>query len=61
MIEYGSPDHDHLMNHLRSAQSADEVTDPAPPQQASWSLDDQGSTVTSMDFHPSHQTYWYNQ
>ncbi|WRX20288.1 WD40 repeat - like 10 [Theobroma cacao] len=66
MIEYGSTDHEHLMKRLRTAQSVDEVTYPAPPQQASWSLDDlprsvactihQGSNVTSMDFHPSHDT-----
>ncbi|XP_022760612.1 topless-related protein 2-like [Durio zibethinus] len=64
MIDYGSPDHEHLMKRFRSAQSVDEVTYPAPPQQASLSLDDlprtvactihQGSNVTSMDFHPSH-------
>lgn len=43
-----------------------QVTYPAPRQQASWSLEDlprtvaftlhQGSTVTSMDFHPTHHT-----
>ena len=43
-----------------------QVTYPTTRQQASWSLDDlprtvaitmhQGSTVTSMDFHPSHHT-----
>ena len=43
-----------------------QVTYPAPPQQASASPDElprtvactihQGSTVISMDFHPSHQT-----
>lgn len=43
-----------------------QVTYPTPRQQASWSLDDlptkvaltmhQSSTVTSMDFHPSHHT-----
>ncbi|XVE65573.1 hypothetical protein DITRI_Ditri08aG0010600 [Diplodiscus trichospermus] len=66
MIEYGSSDHEQLVKRLRSAQSFDEVTYPAPPQQALWSLDDlprtvactihQGSNVTSMDFHPSHHT-----
>ncbi|KAB2009822.1 hypothetical protein ES319_D10G193800v1 [Gossypium barbadense] len=66
MVEYGSTDHEHLMKRLRSAQSIDEVTYPAPPQHASWSLDDlpksvactihQGSNVTSMDFHPFHHT-----
>ncbi|XVF62520.1 hypothetical protein PTKIN_Ptkin09bG0014900 [Pterospermum kingtungense] len=65
MIEYGSADHEQLMKRLRTVQSVDEVTYPAP-QQASWSLDDlprsvactihQGSNVTSMDFHPSHLT-----
>lgn len=43
-----------------------QVTYPTPPQHASWSLDDlprtlactinQGSNVTSMDFHPLHHT-----
>lgn len=43
-----------------------QVTYPVPPQQATWSLDDlprtvactmhQGSSVVSMDFHPSHHT-----
>ena len=67
MIEYGSSDHEQLMKCLRSAQSVDEVTYPAPPQQALWPLDDdlprsvactihQGPNVTSMDFHPSHHT-----
>ncbi|KAE8686715.1 Topless-related protein 2 [Hibiscus syriacus] len=66
MTEYGSSDHEQLMKRLRSVQSVDEVTYPAPSQQASWSLDDlprsvactihQGSNVTSMDFHPSHHT-----
>ncbi|TYH01743.1 hypothetical protein ES288_A09G084400v1 [Gossypium darwinii] len=66
MTEYGSTDHEQLMKRLRSAQSVDEVTYPAPPQQASLSLDDlprsvactihQGSNVTSMDFHPTHHT-----
>ncbi|XP_038991993.1 topless-related protein 2-like [Hibiscus syriacus] len=66
MTEYGSSEHERLMKRLRSGQSVDEVTYPAPSQQASWSLDDlprlvactihQGSNVTSMDFHPSHHT-----
>ncbi|XP_057415729.1 topless-related protein 2 [Lotus japonicus] len=66
MMDYQNADHDHLMKRLRSAPSVDEVTYPAPPQQASWSLDDlpravvctlhQGSTVTSMDFHPAHHS-----
>ncbi|XWS08546.1 hypothetical protein CRYUN_Cryun40dG0011800 [Craigia yunnanensis] len=66
MIEYASTDHEQLMKRLRSVQSVDEITYPAPPQQVSYSLDDlprsvacaihQGSNVTSMDFHPSHHT-----
>ncbi|KAF8394610.1 hypothetical protein HHK36_020824 [Tetracentron sinense] len=65
MVDYQSTDHEQLMKRLRPAP-VDEVTYPAPPQQGSWSLDDlpktvactmhQGSTVTSMDFHPSHHT-----
>lgn len=63
MMDYQNNDHEQLMKRLRTAQSVDEVTYPAPPQQASSLLDDiprtvvctlhQGSTVTSMDFHPS--------
>ncbi|KAM7469920.1 hypothetical protein LguiA_008103 [Lonicera macranthoides] len=66
MVEYQSADHEQLMKRLRPAQSVEEVTYPTIRQQASWSLDDlprtvaytmhQGSTVTSMDFHPSHHT-----
>ncbi|KAK6913734.1 WD40 repeat [Dillenia turbinata] len=66
MMDYQSADHEQLMKRLRSAQSVEEVTYPAPSQQASWSLDDlprtvactlhQGSSVSSMDFHPSHHT-----
>ncbi|XP_062175921.1 topless-related protein 2 isoform X2 [Alnus glutinosa] len=66
MMDYQSTEHDQLIKRLRSAQSIDEVTYPAPPQQASASPDElprtvaraihQGSTVISMDFHPSHQT-----
>ncbi|KAK3189089.1 hypothetical protein Dsin_028650 [Dipteronia sinensis] len=66
MIDYQSPDHEQLKKRMRSSQSIDEATYPIPPQQASVSLDDlprtvactmhQGSTVTSMDFHPSHHT-----
>ncbi|XWS42355.1 hypothetical protein CRYUN_Cryun16bG0007400 [Craigia yunnanensis] len=65
MVEYQNPDHEQLMKRLRPAPSVEEVTYPTPRQQA-WSLDDlprtvaltmhQGSTVTSMDFHPSHHT-----
>ncbi|KAM7274408.1 hypothetical protein ACFE04_029072 [Oxalis oulophora] len=67
MADYQTPDHEQLMKRLRPAQSVEEVTYPTTRQQASnWSLDDlprtvaltlhQGSTVTSMDFHPSHHT-----
>ncbi|KAJ4722098.1 Topless-related protein [Melia azedarach] len=66
MIDYQSTDHEQLKKRLRSAQPVDEVTYPVPPQQATWSLDDlprtvactmhQGSSVVSMDFHPSHHT-----
>jgi WD40 repeat protein len=66
MMDYQSSEHEQLIKRLRTAQSVDEVTYPAPLQQVSRSLDDlprivarnihQGSTVTSMDFHPSHQT-----
>ncbi|XP_061989928.1 topless-related protein 2 [Rosa rugosa] len=64
MIDYQGSDHEQLMKRLRTAQSVDEVS--YPPQHASWSLDDlprnvsctlrQGSTIMSMDFHPSHHT-----
>ncbi|KAH0731662.1 hypothetical protein KY289_002850 [Solanum tuberosum] len=67
MLDYQSADHEQLMKRLRPAQSVEEVTYPTVRQQSSWSLDDlprtvaftlpQGSSVTSMDFHPSHQTY----
>ncbi|KAF8387763.1 hypothetical protein HHK36_026418 [Tetracentron sinense] len=67
IVDYQSTDHEQLMKRLRSTQSVDEVTYPAPlHHQSSLSLDDlpktvactmhQGSTVTSMDFHPSHHT-----
>ncbi|XP_041017427.1 topless-related protein 3-like isoform X1 [Juglans microcarpa x Juglans regia] len=66
MVDYQSTDHEQLMKRLRPAQSVEEVTYPTQRQQAPWSLDDlprtvamtihQGSIVTSMDFHPSHQT-----
>ncbi|KAJ6876685.1 topless-related protein 3-like isoform X2 [Populus alba x Populus x berolinensis] len=65
IVDYQNPDHE-LMKRLRPAQSVEEATYPASRQQASWSLEDlprtvafalhQGSTVTSMDFHPSHHT-----
>ncbi|OIV95906.1 hypothetical protein TanjilG_27010 [Lupinus angustifolius] len=67
MMDYQNNDHEQqLMKRVRSAQSVDDVTYAAPPQQASSSLDDlprtvvctlhQGSTVISMDFHPSFQS-----
>ncbi|XP_038717981.1 topless-related protein 3-like isoform X3 [Tripterygium wilfordii] len=66
LVDYQSADHEELMKRFRPAQSVEEVTYPTPRQQASWSLDDlprtvaltlhQGSTVMSMDFHPSHST-----
>ncbi|KAK7379199.1 hypothetical protein VNO80_04654 [Phaseolus coccineus] len=65
MVDYQNADHEQLMKRLRPAPSLEEVSYPAT-RQASWSLDDlprtvamtlqQGSSVTSMDFHPSHQT-----
>ncbi|KAK9992190.1 hypothetical protein SO802_027175 [Lithocarpus litseifolius] len=66
MIDYQNSDHEQLIKRLRTAQSVDDGTYPTPPQHVSWSPDDlprtvactihQGSSVTSMDFHPSHQT-----
>ncbi|KAK4586600.1 hypothetical protein RGQ29_023666 [Quercus rubra] len=66
MIDYQNSDHEQLIKRLRTAQSVDDGTYPAPPQHVSWSPEDlprtvagtihQGSSVTSMDFHPSHQT-----
>ncbi|XP_044498698.1 topless-related protein 2-like isoform X2 [Mangifera indica] len=66
MIDYQSSDHEQLKKRLRSSQSVDEATYPVSTQQASWSLEDlprtvactmhQGSSVTSMDFHPSHHS-----
>ncbi|CAL0306858.1 unnamed protein product [Lupinus luteus] len=63
MMDYHNADHEQLMKRLRASQSVDEVTYPGPSQQASYSLDDiprtvfctlhQGTTVSSMDFHPS--------
>ncbi|KAJ7977900.1 Topless-related protein [Quillaja saponaria] len=65
MVDYQSPDHEQLMKRLRPALSVEEVSYPTA-RQGSWSLDDlpktvavtmhQGSSVTSMDFHPSHHT-----
>lgn len=63
MMDYQNADHEQLLKRLRS--SIDEVTYPASSQQAapSWSPEElprtvvctlyQGSTLTSMDFHPS--------
>ncbi|KAI3926997.1 hypothetical protein MKW98_027770 [Papaver atlanticum] len=67
MVGYQGVDHEQLMKRLRSSgHPVDEVTYPAPLAQPSWSPDDlprtvasnlhQGSDVTTMDFHPSHQT-----
>ncbi|KAG6701327.1 hypothetical protein I3842_08G159800 [Carya illinoinensis] len=66
IVDYQSNDHEQLMKRLRPAQSVEEVTYPTQRQQAHWSLEDlprtvamtihQGSTVTSMDFHPSRHT-----
>ncbi|ESW35338.1 hypothetical protein PHAVU_001G227000 [Phaseolus vulgaris] len=66
MVDYQNADHEQLMKRLRPAPSPEEVSYPAT-RQASWSLDDlprtvamtlqQGSSVTSMDFHPSNQTF----
>ncbi|KAJ6434538.1 hypothetical protein OIU84_018119 [Salix udensis] len=65
IVDYQNPDIE-LMKRLRPAQSVQEATYPASRQQGSWSLEDlprtvafslhQGSTVMSMDFHPSHHT-----
>ncbi|CAH9087442.1 unnamed protein product [Cuscuta europaea] len=66
MVDYQNSDPEQLMKRLRPIQAVEEVTYPTVRQQASWSLEDlprtvaftlhQGSTVTSMDFHPSHNT-----
>ncbi|KAJ1407691.1 WD40/YVTN repeat-like-containing domain superfamily [Sesbania bispinosa] len=66
MMDYQNYDRDQLMTHLRSAQYVEEVTYPAPSQQAPWWQDflprtvvctlHQGSTVTSMDFNPSYHS-----
>ncbi|KAG7603609.1 Topless-related protein 3 [Arabidopsis thaliana] len=65
IVDYQNPDHE-LMKRLRPAPSVEEVTYPAPRQQAPWSLEDlptkaalalhQGSTVTSMEFYPMQNT-----
>lgn len=64
MVDYPNTDHEQLMKRLRPAQSIEEVSYPTSRQHATWSLDDlprtvvctmnQGSGVTSMDFHPLH-------
>ncbi|KAJ0978459.1 hypothetical protein J5N97_013933 [Dioscorea zingiberensis] len=67
MTDYQNAESEQLMKRMRSSShQADEVTYPAPIPQVAWSLDDlprtvacamnQGSNVTSMDFHPSHHT-----
>ncbi|XP_022893632.1 topless-related protein 3-like isoform X2 [Olea europaea var. sylvestris] len=66
MVDYQNADHEQLMKRLRPAQSVEEVSYPTVRQQVSWSLDDlprtvaftlhQGSSVTSLDFHPSQHT-----
>ncbi|KAK7264670.1 hypothetical protein RJT34_32280 [Clitoria ternatea] len=65
MMDNQDNDHEPSRKRLRSSQSVDGVTHPAPlqHQHSPWSVDDlprtvictlhQGSTVTSMDFHPS--------
>ncbi|XP_019441183.1 PREDICTED: topless-related protein 3-like isoform X2 [Lupinus angustifolius] len=65
MVDYQNADHEQLMKRFRPGHSVEEVSYPSA-RQASWSLDDlprtvamtlhQGSSVTSMDFHPSHHT-----
>ncbi|KAF7805076.1 topless-related protein 3-like [Senna tora] len=61
MVDYQNSDHEQLMKRLRPAHPVEEVSYPIT-QQSSWSLDDlprtvamtlhQGSSVSSMDFHP---------
>uniref|UniRef100_M4D0D2 CTLH domain-containing protein n=1 Tax=Brassica campestris TaxID=3711 RepID=M4D0D2_BRACM len=66
VVDYQNPEHE-LMKRLRPAPSVEEVTYPAPRQHAPpVSLEDlplkaalalhQGSTVTSMEFHPMQNT-----
>ncbi|KAF7817952.1 topless-related protein 3-like [Senna tora] len=65
LVDYQNPDHEQLMKRLRPAHSVDEVSYPTARHDSySLSMDDiprmvamtlhQGSSVTSMDFHPSH-------
>ncbi|CAJ1868536.1 unnamed protein product [Sphenostylis stenocarpa] len=65
IVDYQNADHEQLMKRLRPAPSFEEVSYP-PARHSSGSVDDlprtvamtlhQGSSVTSMDFHPSHQS-----
>ncbi|XP_044499773.1 topless-related protein 3-like isoform X1 [Mangifera indica] len=65
MVDYQGPEHDQLLKRLRPTPSIEEVTYSTSRQQT-WSVDDlprtvavtlhQGSTVISMDFHPTQQT-----
>ncbi|ONK67561.1 uncharacterized protein A4U43_C05F1320 [Asparagus officinalis] len=66
MTDYQNADSEQLMKRIRPGAHMDEVTYPTPIPQVGWSLDDlprfvactlnQGSNVTTMDFHPSHHT-----
>ncbi|XP_010921588.1 protein TPR1 isoform X1 [Elaeis guineensis] len=67
MTDYQNAESEQVMKRLRpGVHPVDEVTYPVPHPQVAWSLDDlprmvvctliQGSNVTSMDFHPTHQT-----
>ncbi|PIA44283.1 hypothetical protein AQUCO_01700115v1 [Aquilegia coerulea] len=68
MVDYQSAEHEQLMKRFRSAAQPinDEASYPGPHQNVSWTMDDlprtvvcsfhQGSSVTSIDFHPSHHT-----
>ncbi|KAJ0979764.1 hypothetical protein J5N97_015238 [Dioscorea zingiberensis] len=67
MADYQNAESEQLVKRMRPiAHQPDEVTYPAPGSQVAWSLDDlprtvacamnQGSNVTSMEFHPSHHT-----
>ncbi|KAH7676571.1 YVTN repeat-like/Quinoprotein amine dehydrogenase protein [Dioscorea alata] len=67
MTDYQNAESEQLVKRIRPiTHQPDEVAYPAPGPQGAWSLDDlprtvacsmnQGSSVTSMDFHPSHHT-----
>ncbi|KAL7003124.1 Topless-related protein 3, partial [Sarracenia purpurea var. burkii] len=66
MVDYQNSEHEQLMKRLRPAPSVEEVSYPIPRQHVTWAVDDlprtvsctmhQGSSVISMDFHPSHHT-----